>query len=321
MKRLLFVFIVLLLVLPGCGGGEMETAVVPEPTQEPPPTETPLPPTEEPEPMPIPPTEAAPPPTEDPETADLAELELALQGLVDAQVEAGFPSTMLWVEAPDNDFSWQGVAGMADVDAEVPFSADSPFRLANTSSMMTAAVILRLAEEGMLTLDDPISQYLDSTVTDMLNGPDEEPYGEMITIRQLLNHTSGVADHLSPTEAGYGPDNFADIFVNDPQKVWEPAEAIAFSTDNHDPQFAPGGSWGYSNTNYILAGLIIEEVTGMSLGETYQEYLFDPLGMTDTFMTHADDPRLAEVSHPYFLMTWMYLDIPVCHGYGEQGAL
>ena len=98
MKRLSLLIVVLMFVLSGCQGGEAETAVEPQPTQPPP--------TEKPEPTSVPPTETAPPPTEEPETAEYAELEAALQGVVDAQVEAGFPGAILMVDAPDIGFTW-----------------------------------------------------------------------------------------------------------------------------------------------------------------------------------------------------------------------
>jgi D-alanyl-D-alanine carboxypeptidase len=228
---------------------------------------------------------------------DLADLEAALQAVVDMQVEAGFPGVLLMVDAPDLDFAWQGAGGMADAAGAMPMQPDTPFRLGQTSKMLTAVVMLRLAEEDMLDLDDPISQYLDTAVTDLLNGPDGEPYGEMITIRQLLSHTSGVADYYGPTDE---EDEFADIFVADPDKVWTPVAAIAFAADALGAQFAPGESWDYSNTNFILAGLIIEQVTGMSLGDAYQDWLFTPLGMTDTYLASIDDPRLDAVAHTYY---------------------
>ncbi|MCP4426287.1 MAG: beta-lactamase family protein [Chloroflexi bacterium] len=307
MKRLLFVF-VLLFVLVGCGGGaaetpalsEAETAVDPTPIP-PSPTDTPIPPTPESEPTAVPPTDTPLPPTAEPEPAmpDLASLEEALQSVVDAQVEAGFPSVVLMVDVPDLDFTWQGAGGMADAEAGISMEADTPFRLASISKMMIAAVMLRLAEEGMLDLDDPISLYLETAVTDLLNGPDGESYGEMIAIRQLLNHTSGVADYFSPTHTTNDGPEFYDIFVNDPDKIWEPVEVITFAADNVEPQFAPGESWDYSNTNFIFAGLIIEEVAGMSLGDAYEEWLFGPLGMTDTFFAEVGDSRLENVSHAF----------------------
>ena len=296
MTRLLLVFVVLMVLLTGCQSGEVATAV--PPTAIPPsPTNTSIPLTPLPEPTAVPPTDTPLPPTEEPETLDLADLEQALQAVVDAQVEAGFPGVILMVDAPDLEFAWQGVGGMADVEGGIPMQTNTPFRLGQTTKTITAAVMLRLAEEGTLDLDDPINQYLDTAITDMLNSPDGEPYGEMITIRQLLSHTSGVADYYGPTDE---EDEFPDIFLADPEKVWTPVEAIAFATDALGAQFMPGESWDYSNTNFILAGLIIEEVTGMSLGEAYQDWLFVPLGMTDTYLASIDDPRLKDVAHTYY---------------------
>jgi D-alanyl-D-alanine carboxypeptidase len=301
MKRLNFVFVVLLVMLVGCQSAAVETAV--PPTAIPPfPTDTPVPPTPLPEPTAVPPTKTAIPPTvepaiEEPEVLDLAALEEDLQTVVDSLVDAGFPGVILMIDAPDLDFSWQGAGGMANVEASIPMQPDTPFRLGQTTKMMTAAVMLRLAEEDMLDLDDPINQYLDTAITDRLNGPDGEPYGEMITIRELLSHTSGVADIYGPTDE---EDEFPDIFLADPERVWTPVEAIAFATDTLDPQFVPGESWDYSNTNFILAGLIIEEVTGMSLGEAYQDWLFAPLAMTDTYLASIDDPRLEDVAHTFY---------------------
>jgi CubicO group peptidase (beta-lactamase class C family) len=298
MRRFSLFFVVVLVLIVGCGGGDVETAV--NPTAVPPsPTDTPIPPTPEPEPTAVPPTDTPIPATEEPETEtpDLAALEEAFQAIVDTHVEAGFPGVVLMVDAPDIGFTFQGAGGM--VDDAVPMTPDTSFRLASISKMMLATLMLRLAEEGMLDLDDPISQYLDTAVTDLLNGPDGEPYGEMITIRQLLSHTSGVADYFSPTHVDNTAPEFDDIYLSDPDKVWEPVEAIAFSTENVNPQFPPGESWDYSNTNFILAGLIVEEVTGMSLGDAYEEWLFAPLGMANTFFALIDDSRLENVAHVY----------------------
>ncbi len=304
MKRLLCVFVVCLFVLAGCGGGATETPALSEvevsvsPTPVPPsPTDTPIPPTA----TPLPPTPTPEPTAAEPATADLAALEEALQAVVDAQVEAGFPGVILMVDAPDLDFTWQGAGGMADAAAGIPIKTDTPFRLGGVTNMMTAVVVMRLVEEGTIDLDVPISQYLDSDLTDLLNGPNDEPYGQTITVRQLLNHTSGVAGYFFTEDRdNNGSDDFVDIVVNDPEKVWQPVEAVAYVAQNMEPQFAPGEKWGYSDTNFILAGLIIEASTGMRLSEAYQKYLFDPLGMAHTFLAQIDDPKLEDVSHVYY---------------------
>lgn len=310
MKRSLFVFlyVFLLSVLVGCGGAASETAVAPT---DPPPTATPIPPT----PTPLPPTAV-------PETAVNTELAAALQAIVDEQVANGFPGVLLMVEAPDMDFSWHGAGGWANEDAGVTMTPDTPFRISGVTYMMTASVLLRMAEEGMLALDNPISQYLDADITDQLNGPDGEPYGEIITIRQLIGNTSGVGGYflvgMEDMDHNTLPD-FADLIVDDPDKSWLPEEIITVSTAKVDPFFAPGESIGSSyDVEHVLLGLVIEEVTGTTLDKAYQTWLFEPLGMTETFLARPDDPRLETAAHVYYgatdvsaydSLSWLHDDI------------
>jgi D-alanyl-D-alanine carboxypeptidase len=293
MKPLLFVVMILTILLPGCQSSEMETAAESTTIQ--------LSPTEELNPTEAQPTATTPPPTE--ETVANPELEQALQAVVDAQVEAGFPGAVLMVDAPDMNFSWKGAAGMADVEAKIPMEPETPFRIQGITNTMIAALILKLAEEDMVGLDDPISQYLDASVTDQLNGPNGELYGEEITVRQLLNGTSGVAGYFFAGEedrdGNFSPD-FVDIINNDPDKVWQPEEVIAYTTSNLDPNFAPGEAFAGSELEYLLLGLVVEEATGMGLDEAYQAWLFEPLGMVHTFMVQSDDSDMNEVAHVYY---------------------
>lgn len=314
MKYLLLIFVGLLFVFAGCQSGEAETAVSPTPVL-PTPTDTPIPPTPTPEPTAV-------SPTEEPETVDLIGLEEALQAVVDAQVEAGFPGAVLLVDAPDIGFKWQGAGGMADVDAGIPMEPDTPFRLGGTEFMMTGAVIVRLVEEDLIKLDDPISLYLDAEITDQLNGPDGEPYGEMITVRHLLNNTSGVAGYFFRGEEDKDANqvnDFMELIVADPDKVWQPEEMIVHSTKNMASEFAPGEGWGGSDVNATLLGLVIEAVAGMNLDEAYQKWLFEPLGMKHTFMAQAGDSRMKDVAQAnfnptvnvsdYSSLSWMWGDV------------
>jgi len=294
MKRLMLVFVVLMIVFLGCRSGEPGIIVEPEPTQ--------VLPTEVSGPTAMPPTETAPPPTEEPQTTEFAELEQIFQAAVDSQVEAGFPGAILMVDAPDLGFYWKGAAGMADVEGEIPMEPDTPFRTHGISNMMMGALVLKLAEEGLLGLDDPISQYLDAAIVEQLNGPNGEPYGEAITVRQLLNSTSGNASYFFADEEdmdrNYSSD-FAEIILVDPDKAWQPEEIITYTTDNLEAVSAPGEGFAPYDLGYVLLGLIAEAATGGDLGEAYQTRLFEPLGMEQTFMVQPDDPRLDEVAHVY----------------------
>jgi len=191
---------------------------------------------------------------------------------------------------------------MADVEGEIPMEPDTPFRTHGISNMMMGALVLKLAEEGLLGLDDPISQYLDAAIVEQLNGPNGEPYGEAITVRQLLNSTSGNASYFFADEEdmdrNYSSD-FAEIILVDPDKAWQPEEIITYTTDNLEAVSAPGEAFVPNDMGYVLLGLIVESASGEDLDEAYQTRLFEPLGMEQTFMVQPGDPRLEEVAHVY----------------------
>jgi D-alanyl-D-alanine carboxypeptidase len=193
---------------------------------------------------------------------------------------------------------------MADVEGEIPMEPDTPFRTHGISNMMMGALALKLAEEGLLGLDDPISQYLDAAIIEQLNGPDGEPYGEAITVRQLLNGTSGNASYFLQSSDHYDLDrskssDFEEIVLMDPDKVWQPEEIITYTTDNLEAVSAPGEGFAPYDLGYVLLGLVVEAATGGDLGEAYRTRLFEPLGMEQTYMVQPGDPRLEEVAHVY----------------------
>lgn len=193
---------------------------------------------------------------------------------------------------------------MADVEGEIPMEPDTPFRTHGISNMMMGALTLKLAEEGLLGLDDPISQYLDAAIIEQLNGPDGEPYGEAITVRQLLNSTSGNASYFFATydkedlDRNNLPD-FTEIILVDPDKVWQPEEIITYTTGNLEAVSAPGEGFVPNDMRYVLLGLVVESATGEGLDVAYQTRLFEPLGMEQTYVVQFGDPRPEEVAHVY----------------------
>ena len=126
-----------------------------------------------------------------------------------------------------------------------------------------ATVVLQLVGEGRLSLSDTVERWL----------PGILPYGDQITVRQLLNHTSGVPDYtFEPLVALYRGDRF---------RSWRPRELVALIADR-PPDFAAGTAWSYSNTDYVLAGLIVERVTGHRLGREVERRIFRPLRLRDS---------------------------------------
>jgi D-alanyl-D-alanine carboxypeptidase len=177
-------------------------------------------------------------------------------------VRSGAPGAIVYVRTPTG--ARAGVAGYADRDAHVAMRAADRYRIASVTKAFVSVLILQLEAEGKLNIDDPVEKYLPGVV----------PNGSAISLRELMNHTSGLFNYTDDS-----------AFVNDPitsfSRAWSPAQLLALAFA-HPPNFAPGRNWSYSNTNYIVLGLVVEAVTGKALGDVLQERIFTPLGLTST---------------------------------------
>ena len=144
------------------------------------------------------------------------------------------------------------------------------FRLGSISKLFTSLTVLSFVDEGLVDLDAPLSQYVESV-----------DVAEEVTVRDALQHTSGIPDY---TEI---PD-FRGVIVTDPTREWTPEESVDL-VQASELDFEPGTAFVYSNTNYIVLGLLIEEVTGMAYHEAVRETLISPLGLTDTYVAGVED--------------------------------
>lgn len=154
-------------------------------------------------------------------------------------------------------------AGVADTDTGRALRPDDRFRAGSITKSFVATVALQLVGEGRLSLRDTVEQRL----------PGVLPYGEHVTLRQLLNLTSGIPDNQDPVNAEFLAGNMT--------RAWSHRELVALVADKQ-PDFAPGTSWAYSNTNYVLAGMMIERATGHRLGRELQRRIFAPLHLRHT---------------------------------------
>lgn len=188
------------------------------------------------------------------------ELDAALAAAVADQTIPGAAA-----EVRSGDCVWQGAAGVADLEASTPLAPDDLFRVGSITKSFASTVVVMLSVEGALGLDDPISDY----VSDV-------PNGDNITIRHVLSHTSGLYNMTDdPT------------FFDDPDRVWTPAEMVAFATA-HPPSFDPGQGWEYSNTGYIIVGMIIEDVTGSTAAAEIRSRILDPLALSSTYLDGSE---------------------------------
>lgn len=177
--------------------------------------------------------------------------------------------------------------GTTERDGGTPVSVGDHIRIGSNTKTWTATVILQLAQEGALAPTDPVSKFR----------PDV-PNGENITIEQVLNMRSGLFNYSETPELNEALDT-------DPQRVWAPEELLALGLAN-PPYFPPGQGYHYSNTNYVLLGLIAEQIEGRPLEEILQERILTPANLTDTSFPVGSDTSVPEpYSHGYFFGTNM----------------
>ena len=211
-------------------------------------------------------------------------LQNALQLKLDEWHKAGsFPGATLGVVLANGE-SFGLAVGFSDRDAKKPMTPADRMLAGSTGKTFAAATALQLIAEGRIGLDDKIEKYLG-----------REPWfprlpnSKEITVRQLMNHTSGLVRY-----------EFKEQFTKDlsanPDKIWKPAELVAYLLDEKAP-FEAGKGWDYSDTNYIVLGMIIEKVTGKKFYDEANRRLLKPLKLNDTIP--QDGPRLKGVIQGY----------------------
>jgi D-alanyl-D-alanine carboxypeptidase len=186
--------------------------------------------------------------------------------------EIGVPGATMTIERPDGA-KWVGVSGFANLENQIPMSSDLKFRVASVTKTFTATVILQLVQEGRFSLDDSVESILPGLI----------PNGTQISIRRLLNHTSGIFDYVQALNP-----NFLLGVTQNRLRKWTPGELVAVANANQ-VYFAPGGGWHYSNTNYVLLGMIIEKVTGNTYAREINSRILSPLGLKNTTVLEVAD--------------------------------
>ncbi len=179
-------------------------------------------------------------------------------------------------------------AGVADLETQRELTDVDQFRIYSVTKAVTAIVSLQLAEEGALSLDDTAADLLPASVVSGV------PNAELMTVRQLLSHSSGAADYLDTVRPGEElPAFVGELFAQAQSGSWHwysPQELIDFSSQ-FDPTFPPGESVAYSNTGYVMLGLIIEATTGNNLDDEMKARVFEPLGLSATYLETKNSPN------------------------------
>ncbi len=173
----------------------------------------------------------------------------------------GIPGISVTILFPDGT-TWVGVSGVADVATQAPITPSTSFAIASVTKTFTAALILALVEDGRLALDDPVRTYLPKIKVNA-----------KITVRQLLDHTSGLRDYF------FHPAIDRELLAQ-PNRRWDAAEAMKYVGKAY---FKPGTGWHYSNTNYLVLGLLAEAVGGAPLADQIRARFLEPLGLGHTW--------------------------------------
>jgi D-alanyl-D-alanine carboxypeptidase len=199
---------------------------------------------------------------------------------MDAAVAAGAPGVL--AEADDARGAWNASAGVGNRRSGKPLRAGDRFRIGSITKTFVATVVLQLEADGRLDLDDSVAAWLPGLVHG--HGND----GRRITVRELLNHTSGLYDYTA--DPHFRAAHFGRAFLRHRYDTHTPA-ALVHTATAHPPLFAPGVAWHYSNTDYVLAGMVIKAVTGHGYAHEIRRRILRPLGLHATSLP-GSSPRL-----------------------------
>lgn len=205
-----------------------------------------------------------------------------VQAALDQVVAAGAPGAVALVRVGDRTFRYS--SGYGELVPLTPIRAGDRNRIGGVTKSFTATVVLQLVGKRVLRLDDTVEEWL----------PGVFPNGDGITIRQLLNHTSGIFDYIQDDRV------FAPYLGGDLTLPFDPREGVRIAAE-HTPLFAPGTGWSYSNTNYLLLAMIVEAATGNSIGSELRHRIFKPLGLDHTTYPTTSMIRGSHI-HGYWLL-------------------
>jgi len=204
-------------------------------------------------------------------------LDPALTANVTAAVEQTMkklmvPGAVVLIRTKDGEYL--KAFGTRRIGVNEPVTVDDHFRIGSNTKTLTGTVLLQLVDEGLLSVDDPVSKFR----------PDV-PNGQNITIGQLLDMRSGLNSYSVLT-------SFNQTLDDDPKKAWDPEQLVKMGLAERPKFVPPGSGWFYSNTNTVIAGLIVEKLTGKALRDVFQERIFQKLGLKNTSLPERTDSSM-----------------------------
>ena len=194
---------------------------------------------------------------------------------------------ILLVHSDKLNIHWKFAYGTVG-KGQKPITEDHTFHIASIGKAVTSALIGKLYEEGEISYDDPIKTFLSDDILKDLHVYEGKSYSDVILVRHLLNHTSGIADYWE--EQPEKGKSILELAMDETDRFWTPVETIQWTKDNLEAHFPPGEGFYYSDTGYQLLGLIIEKITGKPMHESLHEYIFYPLNMDHSYQLFYSEP-------------------------------
>jgi CubicO group peptidase (beta-lactamase class C family) len=262
---------------------------------------------------------------------DRTDSALRLQNEIDAIVSKNKDifGAVLGVTNGSGDFHWAGAAGTAYPGQAAAMKADTPIFIASITKMYTAAATMLLEEQGRLSLDDPLSDYLPASMLSGLHVYKGTDYSDQLRVYHLISQTSGLPDYFE--ERPSGGKSLLDHIVETGDTEWDVAEAVQITKSGLSPHFPPepkerknsGTKAHYADTNYQLLGAVIESVAQQSLSEIFAELIIGPLALSSTYL-HGQSDVTAEQRIPpaniYYKTKQLYLDKAMA-SFGPDGGM
>ena len=198
------------------------------------------------------------------------ELAEKLQSALDEVVaEKGFGAS---IKVTSSLGTWVATSGVSNLETQTPIQSEDKFQIASVTKTFTAVVVLKLVEEGKLSLDDTLGKWLPNIAKNI-------PDGNNITIRQLLNGNSGIYDFGENEDSPF----FQEVLKN-PRREWKPEELVAYAYGKQRQE------WVYPNTGFIIMGMIIEKATGSTIAAEIRRFISEPLRLKNTFFYTEEIP-------------------------------
>ncbi len=197
----------------------------------------------------------------------------AYQAVIDDYAAQGLPGVVLLIR--DKSGLWMGCSGMADIEKDIPVQTCTVSKVASITKLFMGTLVMMLVEEGTINLDKKISHYIDNSLLEHIENAGQA------TVRQVLNHTSGIYDVVSDTD-------FYLALLNDPDKLWEQEDLLNY-VKNKPAEFETGNGVKYSNTNFIMVSLVIEGATGKDHDQLLKQKIIKPLGLSNTYYYPHDE--------------------------------